>query len=162
MPEHWHESTTMTWVSNDLWTMEALREKKRKHDDVGAGIMNFEEEPLSEDAAIYQTAVDAMTPTRLPPDSPIEQGGAVVLSKTRFSLFLCNSIFYSKSMFVFGIGRLLFEFCCYICCSKLVCFLFLLVSFFGFGLFRYRCFLFQCRLFHIVSFRKCSSHYSFQ
>jgi len=122
MPEHWHESTTMTWVSNDLWTMEALRERKRKHDEVDAGAMNFEEEPLSEDAAIYQTVVDAMTPTRLPPDSPIEQGGAVVLSKTRFSLFLCNSIFYSKSMFVFGIGRLLFEFCCYICCSILVCF----------------------------------------
>jgi hypothetical protein len=107
--------------------MEALREKKRKYDDI-AGAMNFEEDPLSENAAVYRTAVDAMTPTRHPPDSPIEQGGAVVLSKTRFSLVLFNSIFYPKSMFVFGLWRLLFEFCCYICCSILVRFVFILIQ----------------------------------
>ena len=92
-PEHWHESTTMTWVSNDLCTMEALREKKRKRDNVGAGIMNFEEEPLAEDAAIYQTAVDAMTPTRLPQDSTIEQGGAVVISKGFPYFFVIHFLF---------------------------------------------------------------------
>ena len=73
MPEDWHKSNTMTWASNDLWTMEALRDKKRKHDEMETEAMTMdapEEEVLSDEAAIYQAAVEAMTPTRIDTMSP--------------------------------------------------------------------------------------------
>ena len=73
MPEDWHKSSTMTWVSNDLWTMEDLRDKKRKHDAMETEAMAIEppdDEVLSEQAAIYQTAITAMTPTATQSPSP--------------------------------------------------------------------------------------------
>ena len=72
MPEDWHKSNTMTWVSNDLWTMDDLRDKKRKYDEVESDAMTMDaaEEGLLHAAAIYQQAVDAMTPTRIDTVTP--------------------------------------------------------------------------------------------
>ena len=73
MPEDWHKSSTMTWVSNDLWTMADLRDKKRKRDAMETEAMAIEapdDEVLSEEAAIYQTAVTAMTLTATQSPSP--------------------------------------------------------------------------------------------
>ena len=53
--------------------MEALRDKKRKHDEMETEAMTMdapEEEVLSDEAAIYQAAVEAMTPTRIDTMSP--------------------------------------------------------------------------------------------
>ena len=73
MPEDWHKSSTMTWVSNDLWTMEDLRDKKRKRDAMETEAMAIkapDDEVLSEEATIYQATVAAMTPTATQSPSP--------------------------------------------------------------------------------------------
>ena len=60
MPEDWHKAQAMTWISNDIWPMDALPDKKRKHDEVEETIE--EKEAMMHDECVYQTAIAAMTP----------------------------------------------------------------------------------------------------
>ena len=60
LPEYWHKSMTMRHIDNASWPMDALPDKKRKHDNMA--IDEPGEEAMSTEASIYETALHAMTP----------------------------------------------------------------------------------------------------
>lgn len=68
MPEDWHKSTTMRHVSNTIWPMDNLPDKKRKLEDLS--MEEAEDAAMTGDASIYQTALQAMTPKSTTIDSP--------------------------------------------------------------------------------------------
>ena len=62
-PENWHKAKTMTFVGNAIWTIAELYDNnKRKHDAMSPPEEMATSENISEAAAIYNTAVEAMTP----------------------------------------------------------------------------------------------------
>ena len=67
LPEYWHKSMTMRHIYNASWPMDALPDKKRKHDSMtidepGMTIDEPGEEAMSTEASIYETTLHAMTP----------------------------------------------------------------------------------------------------
>ena len=64
LPEYWHKSMTMRHIYNASWPMDALPDKKRKHDSMTIEVTIDEpgEEAMSTEASIYETALHAMTP----------------------------------------------------------------------------------------------------
>ena len=68
MPEDWHKTNTMKHAGNDLWTIAALNDRKRKRgtdDSMTApeeAEEGEEEATISHDAAMHQAAVAAMMP----------------------------------------------------------------------------------------------------
>jgi hypothetical protein len=80
-PADWHMARSMKFVGSEIWTIEELytKSKKRGRSDISS----TEEEPLSEEAAINQTAVNAMTPVleTMPPtaieEEPLSEEAAI-------------------------------------------------------------------------------------
>ena len=74
LPENWHLTKAMTWISNDLWTMAQLNDRKRKRDTETISPEEEQEEEaeetISRNATVYFTAMQAMTPTRIDTNSP--------------------------------------------------------------------------------------------
>ena len=68
MPEDWHKTRAMRWISNDIWPMDDLPDKKRKCDAMGEdaeeeAMTGDEEATMMHDVCVYKTAMAAMTPT---------------------------------------------------------------------------------------------------
>ena len=58
-PADWHRALTMTFMNNDVQTIEAIN-KKRKQEAMESA--STDEEPMSEAATINEIAMNAMTP----------------------------------------------------------------------------------------------------
>ena len=62
-PANWHMAQTMRVIGNDVWTIEDLYTRSNKRKQEAMETASTDEEPLSEEATINETAMNAMTPS---------------------------------------------------------------------------------------------------
>ena len=55
MPEDWHKTKAMRWISNDIWPMDELPDKKRKRDAMNE--KNDEEAMIGDEEAMMMHSV---------------------------------------------------------------------------------------------------------
>ena len=62
-PADWHRALTMTFIDNDVWTIEDIYTKNKKRKQEAMETASTDEEPMSEAATINEIAMNAMTPS---------------------------------------------------------------------------------------------------
>ena len=88
LPEYGHKSMTMRHIYNASWPMDALPDKKRKHDSMTIEVTIDEpgEEAMSTEASIYETALHAMTPIAAGRPDALEEAQVAAASAATYTI----------------------------------------------------------------------------